>query len=381
MYLDAHISVYIGVDGRQTSGNPNGYTPIRDVVSVRIENDCQHIGASCDIVLPLNARIEYTDGKKDYLTAASISTFQSGDPILVKAKYDGYESESEADENGFITVFEGFLYDFYEGNPLKIVCQDWVFKLNQKAISISYPDKKGNPSSISMQNFINDILDNTGVAMLPIESEYYRPDGTKVTNPTFNLMLQDIHFTLMTPAAILNWIKKEIGINITLMRDKLYVNVASNTTSTVKFDTRYNVKTSDLQTTNLTRGKKAQSVFLKLKLKAWFIQTNGTKDSIDNVGDPDGQLREVYFYNIPRDQTKYKQLAAEALEKFKQRRFNGTITTYLYPYCDLFWRVEYRDYRYPEKNGIYVITSITTDLDENGYKRELKLSYLADLTT
>lgn len=383
MYFNSHISVTI------INAQTLKEYPIRDIVSVHIENDAAHIGASCDVVMPLKARIPYDNGKKGYLTDSVISLFSTGDKIVVKAKYDGSQysniksadgKTSYTDENGFLTVFEGFLYDFTEGNPIKISCQDYVYLLNQKPISISYPSKTNASKTVKLKTLIEKILEGTGVTMMNIEKTYQKEgETTRISNPMFDFTLQNITFAMMTPAAILNWIKKEMGINISLDRDKLYVNVASNTTETCKLDTTINVLKSDLQTTNLTRSKRANAVFLNIKVKAWFIRTDGKKDFIEYPENSDGQLREVYFYNIPINQTKYKQMAIEAYEKFKQRRYNGTVETMLYPMADLFWRVEYTDYRYPEKNGVYVITKTSIDISESGYRRTHTLAYLGEL--
>ena len=364
MYLNAHISVSI-----------NGIQ-VPYICSIDIKDDSQHIGASCDIVLPASARIKYKNGNGDFLTSTPAALFNTGDTIMVKAQYDGYD---------WLTEFEGYLYDFYNGTPMKIVCQDSVYLLNQAPISKHW-------KSVSLKNLIEYVLQGTGVTMLPIGQKYTSANGTTVTNPVFDLQLENITFRLQTPAAILDSLKKEFGINISLVGKNLYVNIASNTTSTAKYDTTINVISSDLQTNRLTKGKALKSVYLKLKVKAWFIRENGTKDSFE-VGDEGGQQREVFFYKIPKTNLitiktadglrtipkAYYDLANEALEKFKQRRFQGGIETYLYPQIGLFWRAEYKDFRYPERNGIYTVHEINTTLDSAGFRRKIKLAYLGDL--
>jgi len=374
MYLNAKIRATIIL---QETGNT---VLLPYVTSVSVSNDSQHIGATCDLVVPLNQRIEYGVDEKTNksLTAPLKQLFQTGDQIKIEASYDGYPT---------ITVFEGFLFDFYEGTPMKIKCYDYIYRLNFVApITISYPDKKGNPDRIKLSTFIAKILDGTEISLITIKDKYTDKNGALQTNTLYDLTLFNISFVSMTPAAILEHLKKELGFNISLDGNKLYVNIASNTVSTAKFDTRQNVFACDLQPNRLTVGTRNKSLFQNIKVKAWFYREDtGKKESIE-VGDPTGQNRDVFFYRIDvRGKTDaqktsiYTKLANEALEKFKQRRFNGTIETYLYPNVDLFWRVEYFDYSYPERNGIYSVTSIEITLDESGFHRKIKLAYLGEL--
>ena len=174
----------------------------------------------------------------------------------------------------------------------------------------------------------------------------------------------------MSPAAILEWLKKELGINISLSGTRLYVNVASNTLETVYYKTDRNVIGCDLQ--------KPDATYQKHKVKAWFIRENGTKDSFE-VGDENGQLHEVFFYRVQRNQAVYQNMAAEALKKVRQQRYNGSIDTLLYPDCKLFQQANYIDIRYPARSGNYVITGIDTTIDDSGYHRKLKLSFLSEI--
>ena len=71
-------------------------------------------------------------------------------------------------------------------------------------------------------------------------------------------------------------------------------------------------------------------------------------------------------------------LANEALIKAVQGRFKGQVETLLYPNYDLFWKVIYKDRRYEEKNGNYVVTSLKIKISEHGYHRTAKLAWLDD---
>lgn len=359
MYFNAQIEVIIG--GKK----------LLTVVSVKANNDASHVGADCDIIVPLNCRIEYQDGTHDYLTDYAKNLFKSGDPVSIRAKYEGMD---------WVGVFNGFIYDFLEGTPLTIKCLDYIYFFNLGIFGSSrvlYKKSKKSKQIISgtgasypkitIQQLLQNLVDFVNDS---IDEQFETADHVSLVLPVFDMTLVNISFVTMSPAAILEWLKKELGLNISLSGAKLYCNIASNTLDLVKLDTTVNVLKSDLQ--------KHIATFQRFKLKAWFLREDGTRDSFE-VGDPNGTLKEVYFYRVARDEKLYQKMADEALLKYQQHKFNGTVDLLLYPDLDLFWKVQYMDYRYPEKNGNYTVMSIEVSLGPGGYHRKVKLAFLSDL--
>ena len=344
MYLDCKIEII--VTNKQRGSEPVVSKFLKSIISVHCSNDSAHLGGDCELVVPLNSRIQYADGKKDYLTAKSTILFQSGDFIEINAKYEGYSWKN---------VFKGYITDVIEGNPTRIKCVDYIYKLNTAPVSIHY-------ASVTLKKMIEDLIKDTGITL---------------GKDTFDFTLKDITFSMMSKAAILESIKKDMGINISLSGTELYCNVASNTTQMVKIQSDRNVR-SDPNGSSGCDLQKANMSYQKLKVKAWFENQDGTKSFVE-VGDADGQTREMYWYKIPKDTKLYKKLANEALNKCKLAKYNGSITKYLYPDLDIFWKVEYIDLRYPDRSGNYVCTGIDFDFDQNGMKEVIKLSYLDDI--
>lgn len=419
IYLNAHAKVIIN----DTVVHEFGVD--ENIVSIETHNDSNHIGAYCDIVMPQNIRLSYLNNKEDaptyndqnptpditnvndgYMVAQARHFFNTGDHIIVKAKYDGYEKSPGSDPDGYLTIFEGFLYDFYESTPLKIKCLDYIYWFNigiygDKIVTAVKNKKARKPKILSGQGvsyakiqfkeLIQDIIDtvNYNIEIWNEENLTNYPLVT-LAEPMFDMQLVDIHFISMSPAAILEWFKKELGFAITLIGSQLYVNVASFTSGTVILQTDTNVIASNLQTTNLQhrntkKSKGSNSIFLRLKLKAYFIKENGTKDSFE-IGDENGQLRECFFYKVAPGKMvpyagkqvpeNYKKLAEEALNKYHQDRYTGEVSTLLYPFCNLFWKVRYFDIRYNERNANYVVTMIKYTLNESGFHKKLKLAWL-----
>ena len=74
-------------------------------------------------------------------------------------------------------------------------------------------------------------------------------------------------------------------------------------------------------------------------------------------------------------------MAKNALQKYFHDRYTGEVEMLLYPYCDLFWKVQYFDYRFPERNDDYVITLIKRSFNDNGFRTHVKLAFLDNPTT
>ena len=346
MYLNGHISVTI-----------NGKL-LKTIISVEADHDGHCVGGECKLKVPLISTVQYKDGVHDYLTqyTDSVTTFfKVGDHVEVVCWYDNYPK---------ITVFKGFVFDFIEGQPMTIRCLDYSYWFNlgifgSKTVPANY-------KSITFKNLIENIIAFVNNTISTTDNTISK---ISLITPTFDMTLVNITFAMMTPLAVLDWLRKEMGFNITLIGNKLYANIASYTDGLIDYDTTVNVTHSDIQ--------KPGAVFQTFKVKCWFMKENGTKDSIE-VGDSNGQLKEFYFYTIKqRNETLYKKLAAECLNKAKQKAFSGSITTPLYTQPILFAKVVYKDKRFPNKNGNYVITGYTLSIGDGGYRYKVKLSNLS----
>ena len=183
MYFKGSIAVFIkGIN-------------MTNIVSVKVSNDAQKIGSLCDIVLPLNAYIAYSnqDNKTEYLDAILTNFFKSGDQVSISAQYDGMPP---------VSVFEGFISDFVEGMPLTIKCMDYfywfnlgifgnqrVFAKKGKKSKITSSGQGVNYSSIGIQSLLNQLVTFVNATI----SDWNKNNGTSV--PQVSLMLPVPQFT------------------------------------------------------------------------------------------------------------------------------------------------------------------------------------------
>lgn len=358
MYFDTNLTVTI-----------NGQN-VSTIVSVKTSNDAAKVGASCDLVAPLNSYISYSDPNtlKVFLTAIRSDTFPQGSSVSIIANYVGYAP---------ITVFKGFVYDAVLGMPLTIKCLDYIYWFNLGIFGdkqVQTTNKSGskiknsgtgvNYKSVQFKDLLQQLIDFTNKQITA--SGTNTPLVTLIL-PTIDFTLVNLTFINMSPASILNYFKKNLGLNITFYSNQLYVNIASNTVGNITLNTGRNVLKSDLQTNLAT--------FQKIRLKCWFQSPNGTRSWIE-VGDSTGIQSEQYFYNVTNAGNLYTILANAALLRAQQHHYRGELLLLLYPDCDLFWIVNYTDLRYPEKNGQYYITGVYFEINEKGFRRKLKIAWL-----
>ena len=328
MYFDCKLEVWID------------HKLLETVTEVEVSNDAAQLGANCDIVVPLTVRIQ---NEGQYLIDSVRTLFKSGNFVQVYAWYVGMDKQ---------LIFEGFVYDFLEGTPLKIRCLDYVYQLRQGVKNLSFPKAR-------IKNVINKILEGTDITIM---------------EPYVDFEVENLTFPNMSPAACLEWIKKELALTVTIIGRKLYFNIASNTLNSVKLQTDVNVIGANMQ--------KPDGAFQKFKVKAWIKKPDGTKEAVE-IGDADGELREIKLMCVPKNTPKGKEkksyhtiLHDNALEQVKFGHYTGKITTLLYPISDLFWAVDYTDIRYPERSGIYTVRALSITLSKDGFHRELTLAFL-----
>lgn len=362
MYLNFKLSVTIG--SITTAGIVDGIPILIDetkkvltISEINIKNDHSQLGSDCEIIFPLTVKVE---NKGQYLIDTPRNLFKSGDRIQIKCKYVGYTAE--------LLVFDGFVYDFVEGSPLKMRCMDFAYllrgglvgkKLNKIDPITKEPEIGLTYVSGTITQVLNDILGNTGITLMENHLDF---------------AIQNLSFINVSPYYCLEWIKKEMGITCTIIGQKLYFNLASNTQTNVRLQTNINVLTSGMQ--------KPDGAFQKFKVQVNYKDVTGLKKA-EEVGLENGETHTVNLYAIdkktPKGQQDFNKLKDNSLENIKLGNYSGKITTYLYPNIELFDKIFYIDKRFPDRNGAYICRGYSIKIGKDGVHRELDLAFLREL--
>jgi hypothetical protein len=258
------------------------------------------------------------------------------DKVIVQAGYDGKLS----------TQFIGYIKDIKPGVPLTIECEDGMMPLKTGEITGSY-------RSATLKQLLRDILPST--------VEFVCPE----------IVLGPYRFTKVTVARILEDIHTRFGIYsyFRLITDNgntrpvLYSGLAYWTDHRTEetFEFGYNIINHD----DLVYKREED---VRLKIKAIGILPNNKRIELP-VGDDDGEIRTVHYYNV--DLPTLKLRAEQDLARFKYTGYVGSFLTFGEPsvqkgdIVNLVGNVYHPDGKYNRK-ALLTIKEIIQQLADNG---------------
>jgi hypothetical protein len=372
MHFIGHTKLYI-----------NGIQ-VYDVVSFDYEHDNSHIGAMIDIKLPLLVRIANTNSKYSTIPQVKVTeAFKVSDPVKVVCSYEGYND---------VTVFDGFIRDFGQGQPMTLKCMDyqywWHFGIFGEKNRILVKKNKNSKRTFTawgcfwkqttlltvlnqLVDYVNDTIDSTATSAENI---------TLLTELVPDINLYNLTFANMSPAAILQWLKEKLGLCITMIGTKLFCNVANTKYNTFVFKSGNpsdfindggNILKCNIQ--------KSYAAFSRFRVVVNYLTNDGRKQVL-KFGDLNGETHEFFYYNIPYDANKFEQIGIDCLNKCKQNVFTGDFQLMLYPWVSVYDEVQYkRDFRFPERQANYVVIGKKfTATASGGYRQSLKVAFLSN---
>lgn len=260
-----------------------------------------------------------------------------GDRIIISTGYD----------NRMQVVFSGYVTSVSAKIPVVIDCENEMFALKSIAVNVSY-------ASVNLQQLCADIL--------PSGIEFKADDvqlGAFRTNNNPNIPKV---FEELKKYGLVAYFRGSV-----LYVGKLYWPDYQNRKTFVFSGSTGNVPASG---NNLEFRRKDD---IKLKVKA--ISINAANIRIEKeVGDADGELRTLYYYNI--DATELERRATAEMEKLKYDGYKGSFTAFGEPVVFKGDVVDLTDPEYPERDGAYSVKSVTRTVGYNdGIRQQLELHY------
>lgn len=304
------------------------------VEEISIESDINTLTDTCTISLPKKIAWQGFNG--------SDSPLKRGDEISVDMGY--------LNESGLVHEFAGYIKSVSTNNPMKIVCEDemWIFKQS--------PIKKEVFRSVKLKALIEAMV---AQAIIP------QGHTIEIECP-IDVNLGNYRITRNTIAQELEELKKVYGFYAYFRRingmNKLYAGWGYPTADREvhRFEFGKNIISESLEYID------AQDV--KLKVKATSVLKSNKRIHVE-VGDKNGELREVYAYDMSEeDLTKF---ANAELERFKITGLRGSFTAFGSP------SVKATDIvRIKTQNGTtgsYLITKLTKTYNTGGYRQKIDL--------
>lgn len=298
------------------------------ITEVVIESDINTLTDTCTIQMPKKMGWESFNGKNHPI--------KRGDKMSIKL---GYQPD-------LIEEFSGYVATIGIKTPLQIVCEDemWIFKQS--------PIKKEVFRQVKLKTLIEALVAQAGIS-IPIECP-------------IDVNLGNYRITRNTIAQELEELKKVYGFYAYFRRingvNKLYAGWGYPTADREihRFEFSKNIINESLEYID------AKDV--KLKVKATSVLKNNKRIHVE-VGDKDGELREVYAYDMQEEDL--RKFANSEMERFKITGLRGSITVFGGPSVKATDVVRIKTQTGVE--GSYLITKLTKTYGTGGYRQKISL--------
>jgi hypothetical protein len=308
-----------------------GTLSMRRVNEVVIESSAEVLEDTARVVLPTTARL--LRAGQELTEVETAKQFSVGDQIVIKL---GYNSQLEEE-------FVGFVSKTNPTTPLEIQCVDSTWLLRRKNLQKSF-------KNVDLGTLLEFIIEGTPVSL--------RGEMPKIQFKTF-------YFKNVSAAYALQEIKEKYGLTVFIKNgNELHVGLKSYTDDrVVKYEMGRNVIENDLEWVSEDDTR--------IRVKAVHIRKDNKRIEKD-VGDADGELRTLYFYNV-ENELALETLAKQEMQKQKYSGYKGGFTTFLRPYCEVGNIADLNDPDYAERNGRYLITKVVTTYSSAGASRDIEL--------
>lgn len=308
------------------------------VVGVKVSSGWRTLGDTAIIELP---------GLKGLLARKTTKGggIKAGDAVSIRLGYNGQ----------LTTEFEGFVTLVKPNIPMVIECEDYLYKMRKVQLA-----SKSCPKLTQALQLIKEQVPEVEISREVDE---------------INLGTLRLDYTAAT---LLQKFQKDYGLACYFRGKKLFVGLPLTDTANdaasyrIRYNGPGNVIATDLEFRTTDQ--------VKLRIKAIGVTKDG-RDVVkveDNIGDPDGELRTLFFWDV-KDRAQLEELARAELAKAKFDGYQGSITGFGWPvirHSDAVW---FRDDLFPERAGKYFVDEVVVTSGLKGYRREVKLGLRLDV--
>jgi hypothetical protein len=294
------------------------------VTEIEYESSWKEMTDRGSLTLPRNVR---------YFDKYNVrEVFRKGDQVTIYFGYDGNNPKE----------FEGYISEVSADIPIVIKFEDEMF--NVRKIPVNYSSA------------------NVGLLeLLKTSIPGYTIDALE------GVQLGAVRLAKTAVGAVLEKLQSDWGL-YTYMRGKTVVcgkyYADESEFPAVNFNLERNCVSTSLN------YKKKEDVSLKIKVVSTLA--NGTKVEVDNIGDKDGNERQLTFYNI-EVKAELERLGVLEYQKFKVDKFEGSFTAFGIPSVRHGLKVILKSNLYDDRNGTYYIEKVVKKFTPQGIRQEITL--------
>lgn len=297
---------------------------MRQCTSIDFESSWKEMTSRGEITLPRKVK---------YFDRINIrEAFRRGDEIIISFGYN----------HNMVEEFRGYISEVSADIPIVIKFEDEMFKVRKIPVNFSDPN-------ISLEKLLKTIIPG------------YEIDALE------GVQLGAVRLSKTQVGPVLEKLQSDWGL-YTYMKGKKVVcgkyYSDDNPENSVNFNLERNCVSTSLN------YKKKEDVSLKIKVVSTL--RNGTKIEVDNIGDKEGNERQLTFYNI-EVKAELERLGKLEYEKYKVDRFDGSFTAFGTPSVQHGMRANIDSALYGDRSGAYYIEKVRKTFDIGGIRQEITL--------
>ena len=266
------------------------------------------------------------------------SKIKRGDKVNIKLGYDDTLHQE----------FKGYITSVATDNTIVIECEDGMFLMKKEVKNKQYKD-------VEIADIIEEVVSQIGGFTLV--------KGSGISDVKYD------KFTISDDTAyeVFEKIKNETGVHIFIKGSELHVHLKyTYKEGNVAYDYEKNVEKSSL--------KYIKAADRKVQVEIVGIDRKNKKTKVV-VGKKGGDKITIHRYNMT-SKSALKAIGEEEIKKYGNTGYEGDITTWLVPYVSYSYSAKIKDIDYPDREGTYYVTAVTTTFDSSGGKRKVGLGIL-----
>lgn len=297
---------------------------IRKVNAIDFESSWKEVTDRGELTLPRNMLFFQRNNVRDL--------FRRGDEIIITWGYNNF----------FFEEFRGYVTEVSADIPIVIRFEDEMFKVRSLPVNFSHPN-------ISLENLLKNIIPGYEIEAL----EGVQLGAVRLSKTQVGPVLEK----LQSDWGLYTYMKGK-----TVVCGKYYAD--DDPENIIDFHLEKNCVSTSLNYMN------KEDVLIKIK--AVSTLRNGTKIEINDIGDREGNERQLTFYNI-EVRAELERLARLEYERYKVDRFDGSFTAFGIPTVKHGQRVNLKSSLYKDREGVYYIEKVRKTFDIGGIRQEITL--------
>ncbi|WP_343671820.1 hypothetical protein [Chitinophaga sp.] len=320
------------------------------VKEVKVKRSLHSFIDTATITIPASAVLRYTGKLPTKSVVNSADQFAEGNKVEI---WLGYDDDRKLE-------FEGFVKRINAATPCVIECEGYSWQLQQKGVLDSQ-------KSISLKKLLTKITAGTDILL---------------SNEIPDLNLNQAYFSGMTGTDILDWLKKNLYLNVYFEGKLLYAGFDhiknpqagvyargrkagdALTYEKVKDDASFQIGYTVIKDSELKFRKASDAHIL---VKAIYIDKKNKAHTAE-AGDKNGAETTIHISHF-EDENALKQAAQNKLKTLKYDGYEGKLTAFLQPFAFPGCKAAISDTKFPIRNGTYRIESTEVTFGASGGRR------------